>query len=123
MKKNIVVEQLPLQYTLIIIRSGIYDNAAATANKPLNIAALPNHAKKSMLGFGMEKIMQAVEFETFVENGVIPIPVEYRNSVAESVKVIVLNKEPVKTAKKSKIYSIGVDMTGYKFNRDEANER
>jgi hypothetical protein len=71
----------------------------------------------------MEETMQAVEFETFVENGVIPIPVEYRNSVAESVKVIVLNKEPVKMAKKSKIYSIGVDMTGYKFNRDEANER
>jgi hypothetical protein len=71
----------------------------------------------------MEERMQAVEFETFVENGVIPIPLEYRNSVAESVKVIVLNKEPVKTAGKSKIYSIGVDMTGYKFDRDEANER
>jgi hypothetical protein len=71
----------------------------------------------------MEEFMQAVEFESFVENGVIPIPVEYRNSVAESVKVIVLNKEPVKIVKKSKIYSIGVDMTGYKFNRDEANER
>jgi hypothetical protein len=71
----------------------------------------------------MEEIMQAVEFETFVENGIIPIPVEYRNSVAKSVKVIVLNKEPVKMTKKSKIYSIGVDMTGYKFNRDEANER
>jgi hypothetical protein len=71
----------------------------------------------------MEEIMQAVEFETFVENGIIPIPVEYRNSVAKSVKVIVLNKEPVKMTKKSRIYSIGVDMTGYKFNRDEANER
>jgi hypothetical protein len=71
----------------------------------------------------MEEIMQAVEFETFVENGVIPIPLEYRNSVAESVRVIVFNKEPVKTARKSKIYSIGVDMTGYKFSRDEANER
>ena len=67
--------------------------------------------------------MQAIEFESFVENGVIPIPVEYRNSVAESVKVIVLNKEPVKTVRKSKIYSIGADMTGHKFNRDEANER
>jgi hypothetical protein len=67
--------------------------------------------------------MQAVEFETFVENRMIPIPVEYRDSVAQNVKVIVLNKEPVKTARKSKIYSIGIDMTGYKFDRDEANER
>jgi hypothetical protein len=45
----------------------------------------------------LEEIMQAVEFETFVENGMIPIPVEYRDSVAKNVKVIVLNKEPVKT--------------------------
>ena len=70
--------------------------------------------------------MQAVEFETFVENGVIPIPVEYRDSVAENVKVIVLNKDdngskPVK--KKSSFHCFDIDMTGFVFNRDEANER
>jgi hypothetical protein len=33
--------------------------------------------------------MQAVAFENFLENRVIPIPLEYRNSVAKSIKVIV----------------------------------
>jgi hypothetical protein len=73
--------------------------------------------------------MQAVEFETFVENGVIPIPVEYRDSVAEKVRVIVLKeddttRETKKLVRKSKkIHYIGIDMAGYKFDRDEANER
>jgi hypothetical protein len=72
----------------------------------------------------MEVIMQAVEFESHVENGVITIPYKYRDSVADTVRVILLNSESPKTDKKpKKIYSIEIDMTGYKFNRDEANER
>jgi hypothetical protein len=71
--------------------------------------------------------MQAVEFETKVENGVIPIPYQYRDTLSDDVKVIVLTNEkpshePVKQ-KKKKLYYIGIDMTGYKFNREEANER
>jgi 5-methylcytosine-specific restriction endonuclease McrBC regulatory subunit McrC len=72
----------------------------------------------------MEAIMQAVEFESRVENGVITIPHKYRDSVADTVRVILLNNESPKIDKKSqKIYSLGIDMAGYKFNREEANER
>jgi len=71
--------------------------------------------------------VQAVEFETKVENGVIPIPYQYRDTFSDNVRVIVLTGEkasqkPVKQ-KKKKLYYIGIDMTGYKFDREEANER
>jgi len=69
--------------------------------------------------------MQAVEFETKIENGVIPVPYQYRDSFSDNVKVILLSKDKVeqKPRKKKKIYSIGIDMTGFKFDREEANAR
>jgi len=69
--------------------------------------------------------MQAVEFETKIENGVIPIPFQYRNDFSDNVKVILLSEDKVekKPREKKKIYSIGIDMTGYKFDREEANAR
>jgi hypothetical protein len=67
--------------------------------------------------------MQAVEFNTTVKDGVIHIPCQYKQSVADNVRVIVLSEMNVEKPKKKKIYSIGIDMTGYKFNREEANER
>ena len=67
--------------------------------------------------------MQAVEFNAIVENGVIPIPRQHKKRVTDKVRVIVLSENHAEKPKKKKIYSIGIDMTGYKFNRDEANER
>ena len=67
--------------------------------------------------------MEAVEFSATVENGVIPIPTQYRDSVSNKVRVIVFTETNVEKPKKKKIHSIGIDMTGYKFNREEANER
>ena len=69
--------------------------------------------------------MEAVEFNATVENGVIPIPQKYREAFSDNVKVFVRaeKKTEQKSAKKKKLYSIGIDMPGYKFNREEANER
>jgi len=69
--------------------------------------------------------MQAVEFEAKIENGVIPIPFQYRDNFSDNVKVILLSEDKVeqKPREKKKIYSIGIDMTGYKFDREEANAR
>ena len=67
--------------------------------------------------------MQAVEFNATVENGVIPIPRRYLKRVADKVRVIVLSEVSAEKPKKKKIYSIGIDMTGFQFNREEANER
>lgn len=67
--------------------------------------------------------MQAVKFNAIVENGVIPIPRQYKKSVTDKVHVIVFPEANTGKSKDKKIYSIGIDMTGYKFNREEANER
>jgi hypothetical protein len=67
--------------------------------------------------------MQAIEFNATVENGVIPIPHQYKNSIADNVRVIVLSDPIMEKSQKKKIHSIGIDMTGYIFNREEANER
>ena len=67
--------------------------------------------------------MQAVEFNATVKNGVIPIPNQYKNSVSDRVRVIVFPEMYKGKLKKKKIYSIGIDMTGYKFDREEVNER
>jgi hypothetical protein len=82
--------------------------------------------RENALYLPMEELMQAVEFETFVENGMIPIPVEYRDNLAEKVRVIVLKNENTngKSAKrKNNFHCFDIDMTGFVFNRDEANER
>ena len=67
--------------------------------------------------------MQAVEFQAIVKNGVIPIPQKYKNNITDTVRVIVLSETNVEKTKKKKIYSIGINMKGYKFSREEANER
>jgi hypothetical protein len=71
--------------------------------------------------------MQAVKFETRIENGVISIPYQYKNTFSDNIRVILLTEEgislkPVKQ-KKKELHYIGIDMTGYKFDREEANER
>ena len=69
--------------------------------------------------------MQAVEFNATVENGVIPIPSQYREAFSDNVKVFVRaeKKTDQESVKKKKLFYIGIDMTGYKFDREEANER
>ena len=67
--------------------------------------------------------MQTVEFNATIENGMIPIPSQYRDSVSDNVRVIILSDTNANKPKKKKIHSIGIDMTGYKFDREEANAR
>jgi hypothetical protein len=79
------------------------------------------------LSGGGEQIMQAVEFDSHVKDGVITIPIKYRETITDSVRVIVFPNgneaahQPPK--RKTKLYSMDVDMSGFKFNRNEANER
>lgn len=76
--------------------------------------------------------MQAIEFETITNNGTISIPKEYQNFFGKPVKVIVLAEEgKVLPKKESKVNprtraffeKIQIDLTGYHFDREEANER
>ena len=71
---------------------------------------------------------QTVEFDSFVENGVIPIPSQYQDVISHSVRVIILPKEETPKAlqnavKGKKLYCLSVDMTDFTFDRNEINER
>ena len=72
--------------------------------------------------------MQAVEFDSYVENGTIAIPLQYQKKITRSVRVIIMPKDetpdtPQNTVKKKNLYSLAVDMTGFTFDRNEINER
>jgi len=69
--------------------------------------------------------MQAVEFDSYVDNGVIAIPLQYQNEVSRAVRVILLSRETTTSnaSPKKKIYSLAVDMSGFTFDRNEINER
>ena len=75
--------------------------------------------------------MQAYEFYTKPENGIIKIPEQYRNVILSDVKVIILmdkswkfNREEVNARKRTDLLSpISIDTRGWKFDKEEANER
>jgi len=75
--------------------------------------------------------MQAYEFRTKPENGVIRIPEEYRSRITSNVKVIILesksdsaNTEDAHTKHKSALLlPPTLNTSNWKFSREEANER
>jgi len=74
--------------------------------------------------------MLAYEFITKPKNGVIPIPEQYKSLITDNVMVIVLpnlswnNSGAANVRKKTDLLSPPTMKTkGFKFNREEANER
>ena len=75
--------------------------------------------------------MEAYEFYATPKNGAIPIPDEYMNKITDTVKVIVLEERLQKANRELAANRVKSDMLlaptmstkGWKFNRDEANER
>jgi hypothetical protein len=73
--------------------------------------------------------MNAFEFTTYVENGIIKIPEKYRKNLSKEIKVIVLFDAVQKASRLEKrkslkkITSLGIPTKGFKFDREEANER
>ena len=74
--------------------------------------------------------MQAYEFLAKPKNGTIAIPNELRHMITSTVKVIVLemarnndNKVSATTRKSNLILPPTLDTLGWKFDREEANER
>ncbi|MBF0467544.1 MAG: hypothetical protein HQK61_01440 [Desulfamplus sp.] len=75
--------------------------------------------------------MQAVEFESKSYNGIIEIPAIHKEWYDRPVKVILLTDNKLKNSSKDTDKSglihffnrFNADLTGYRFNRDEANER
>ena len=83
--------------------------------------------------------MYAIEFITSIKNGIVHIPDQYKElQQKESVKILILVEEPgkdilhsinninkPKTSDNTENFfdKFQIDLTDYKFNRDEANER
>ena len=75
--------------------------------------------------------MQAYQFYATPENGVIFIPEQYKNKITSCIKVILLEEEPLKFSreevnanrKSDLLLSPTMNTEGWKFSREEANER
>jgi len=66
--------------------------------------------------------MYAVEFtSTIQDDGTIKVPNEYKDKVGKNVKVILLS-EAEKTSSFPEFSAISINTSGYKFDRNEANE-
>ena len=67
--------------------------------------------------------MQAYEFNSIVEGGVIKIPEEYKEKISSPVKVIILSDGKSDTTKRKIFSAIKLNTKNYKFDREEANAR
>ena len=74
-------------------------------------------------------MMQAYEFYAKLENGFIRVPEEYGSKIKSDVKVILLEEKIAKFNEEASINRtdllspVSIDTRGWKFNKEEANER
>jgi hypothetical protein len=69
--------------------------------------------------------MQAIEFDSVIENGIIRVPEQYREIISSPVRGIVLTDEVISHSERKKVSfdAISIDTKGFKFDREEANAR
>jgi len=75
--------------------------------------------------------MQAYEFYAVPENGTIKIPKQFKNKIITGVKVILLEKKAIKLnndetnplKRTDSLSPVSIDTRGWKFDKEEANER
>ena len=67
--------------------------------------------------------MQAYEFNSTVENGVIQVPKQYADQFSSPVKVIILTNDAPSAVQKKKFSAIKLKTKGFKFDREFANAR
>jgi hypothetical protein len=67
--------------------------------------------------------MYTVEFDAKISNGTIKIPNKYISRLGDKVKVIILAGESDEKKEVSGFNSIRINTKGFKFDREDANER
>ena len=68
--------------------------------------------------------MDGVKFRSTYADGVIRVPDRFRTRIEHEVEVIVQNiKNGGKKKRPLRFETLSIDTRGFKFNRDEANER
>jgi hypothetical protein len=66
--------------------------------------------------------MKTFAFQSVAKDGYIKIPEEYRNELTSTIKVFVVPQGRQRQKSDAFPY-LGIDMSGYTFDREEANER
>ncbi|MCL1823867.1 MAG: hypothetical protein FWG44_06655 [Oscillospiraceae bacterium] len=64
--------------------------------------------------------MEAYRFKGIAENGVITLPQEFLNKLVE-ITVCEITDKPI--SKRELLSPVQIDTSGWKWNREEANER
>jgi hypothetical protein len=73
--------------------------------------------------------MQAIEFKTILQNGIVTIPAQYFHEwEGKTIRVILLEEteattSSVKNTQEPAFQAITLSTQGFQFNRDEANDR
>ena len=73
--------------------------------------------------------MEAYEFQTAVNDGIINIPIEYKTKISNWVRVILISENPAEQSKvhavktNSSFHAMKLDTSDFVFDREEANER
>jgi hypothetical protein len=67
--------------------------------------------------------MMTVSFDAMLEGDTIKVPARYAKQIKTKVKVVLLTQSEGIGDKRNTIPFCGFDTTGYKFDREEANER
>ena len=69
-------------------------------------------------------MLQAYEFNSVVDKeGIIYVPQQYLPNISSPVKVIILSNGKKTNNGNKQFSAINLETKGFKFNREEANER
>jgi hypothetical protein len=71
--------------------------------------------------------MRTVEFNSVIEGDIIRVPERYKNITGSTVRVTIMPSEEIVTKRKTlgpeDFTELKIQTRGWKFDRDEANER
>lgn len=66
--------------------------------------------------------MESYRFKGIAENGIIKLPMEFADKLVE-ITVFEVTEKPLKKRKRELLSPVNIDTGGWKWNREEANER
>jgi hypothetical protein len=68
-------------------------------------------------------MLQTYTFESIIQNGLIPIPEEYRSIAIGEVKITIQKEEHERPENMKTYNAIELDTRNFTFNREESNVR
>jgi len=68
-------------------------------------------------------MLQTYTFDSIIQNGIIPIPDDYRDIAVGEVKITVQKEESASSKNRKTFNAIELDTRNFTFNREEANAR